>query len=160
LIDIRLFSSTEAGCQPDSSREQPGAAGGAAAYQHMPCQTVVPSNDRQPAPARAAPDRRVAEARLPWRPDLLRKVGIGKNIQGNGADRLAFGGERQAVAVGRAMHCDGDLTLLDEPTDNLGPRRDAGRAPPRPQRALLRAFLHLHRAQHPPRLPGGGAHRR
>ena len=36
-------------------------------------------------------------------------------------DRLAVsGGERQAVAIARAMHFDSDLIILDEPTNNLG----------------------------------------
>ena len=30
------------------------------------------------------------------------------------------GGERQAVAIARAMHFDSDLIILDEPTNNLG----------------------------------------
>jgi simple sugar transport system ATP-binding protein len=30
------------------------------------------------------------------------------------------GGERQAVAIARAMHFDSELIILDEPTNNLG----------------------------------------
>ena len=30
------------------------------------------------------------------------------------------GGERQSVAIARAMHFDSDLIILDEPTNNLG----------------------------------------
>ena len=30
------------------------------------------------------------------------------------------GGERQGVSIGRAMHFDSDLIILDEPTNNLG----------------------------------------
>jgi ABC-type sugar transport system ATPase subunit len=34
--------------------------------------------------------------------------------------RKTSGGERQAVAIARAMHFDSDLIILDEPTNNLG----------------------------------------
>jgi simple sugar transport system ATP-binding protein len=52
--------------------------------------------------------------------DLLRKVGIGKSIPTSTPISSLSGGERQAVAIARAMHFDSDLIILDEPTNNLG----------------------------------------
>ena len=52
--------------------------------------------------------------------DLLREVGITKNIPTNTPIGSLSGGERQAVAIARAMHFDSDLIILDEPTNNLG----------------------------------------
>jgi simple sugar transport system ATP-binding protein len=52
--------------------------------------------------------------------DLLRQVGISKNIPPNTPIGSLSGGERQAVAIARAMHFDSDLIILDEPTNNLG----------------------------------------
>ena len=52
--------------------------------------------------------------------DLLRKVGISKNIPPDTPIGALSGGERQAVAIARAMHFDSDLIILDEPTNNLG----------------------------------------
>jgi simple sugar transport system ATP-binding protein len=52
--------------------------------------------------------------------DLLRKVGITKNIPPTTPIGSLSGGERQAVAIARAMHFDSDLIILDEPTNNLG----------------------------------------
>jgi simple sugar transport system ATP-binding protein len=52
--------------------------------------------------------------------ELLRKVGIGKNIPPWTPIGLLSGGERQAVAIARAMHFDSELIILDEPTNNLG----------------------------------------
>ena len=52
--------------------------------------------------------------------DLLQKVGISKNIPTNTPIGSLSGGERQAVAIARAMHFDSDLIILDEPTNNLG----------------------------------------
>jgi simple sugar transport system ATP-binding protein len=51
--------------------------------------------------------------------DLLRK-GIGKAIPASTPIASLSGGERQAVAIARAMHFDSDLIVLDEPTNNLG----------------------------------------
>lgn len=51
---------------------------------------------------------------------LLKKVGIGKNIPTDTPISFLSGGERQAVAIARAMHFDSDLIILDEPTNNLG----------------------------------------
>ncbi len=52
--------------------------------------------------------------------DLLRRVGIGKAIPPSRLIGSLSGGERQAVAIARAMHFDSDLIILDEPTNNLG----------------------------------------
>lgn len=52
--------------------------------------------------------------------DLLGKVGIGKNIPPTTPIGSLSGGERQAVAIARAMYFDSDLIILDEPTNNLG----------------------------------------
>src|SRR5579863_7953316 len=52
--------------------------------------------------------------------ELLRRVGIGKSIPATTPIASLSGGERQAVAIARAMHFDSDLIILDEPTNNLG----------------------------------------
>jgi simple sugar transport system ATP-binding protein len=51
---------------------------------------------------------------------LMRQVGITKNIPPTTAIGALSGGERQAVAIARAMHFESDLIILDEPTNNLG----------------------------------------
>ncbi|MDB5911250.1 MAG: transporter related protein [Massilia sp.] len=51
---------------------------------------------------------------------LLKQVGISKNIPPTTPIGSLSGGERQAVAIARAMHFDSDLIILDEPTNNLG----------------------------------------
>jgi simple sugar transport system ATP-binding protein len=51
---------------------------------------------------------------------LLRQVGITKVISPATPIGSLSGGERQAVAIARAMHFDSDLIILDEPTNNLG----------------------------------------
>jgi simple sugar transport system ATP-binding protein len=52
--------------------------------------------------------------------DLLKRVGIGKSIPASTPIASLSGGERQAVAIARAMYFDSDLIILDEPTNNLG----------------------------------------
>jgi len=52
--------------------------------------------------------------------ELLKRVGIGKKIPASTPISSLSGGERQAVAIARAMHFDSDLIILDEPTNNLG----------------------------------------
>jgi simple sugar transport system ATP-binding protein len=52
--------------------------------------------------------------------ELLKQVGIGKAIPPSTPISSLSGGERQAVAIARAMHFDSDLIILDEPTNNLG----------------------------------------
>jgi simple sugar transport system ATP-binding protein len=51
---------------------------------------------------------------------LLKRVGISKNIPATTPIGSLSGGERQAVAIARAMYFDSDLIILDEPTNNLG----------------------------------------
>jgi simple sugar transport system ATP-binding protein len=51
---------------------------------------------------------------------LLKRVGITKNIPPTTPIGSLSGGERQAVAIARAMHFHSDLIILDEPTNNLG----------------------------------------
>jgi simple sugar transport system ATP-binding protein len=51
---------------------------------------------------------------------LLRQVGITKNIAPTTPIGALSGGERQAVAIARAMYFESDLIILDEPTNNLG----------------------------------------
>ncbi|MCL4250791.1 MAG: ATP-binding cassette domain-containing protein [Anaerolineae bacterium] len=51
---------------------------------------------------------------------LLKQVGITKDIPPTTPISALSGGERQAVAIARAMHFDSDLIILDEPTNNLG----------------------------------------
>jgi simple sugar transport system ATP-binding protein len=52
--------------------------------------------------------------------DLMKQVGITKDIPPSTPVAALSGGERQAVAIARAMHFDSDLIILDEPTNNLG----------------------------------------
>ena len=51
---------------------------------------------------------------------LMREVGITKNIPPTTPISTLSGGERQAVAIARAMYFDSELIILDEPTNNLG----------------------------------------
>jgi simple sugar transport system ATP-binding protein len=52
--------------------------------------------------------------------DLLKRVGISKDIPPTTPIGSLSGGERQAVAIARAMYFDSELIILDEPTNNLG----------------------------------------
>ncbi|MEM6429018.1 MAG: ATP-binding cassette domain-containing protein [Deinococcota bacterium] len=58
--------------------------------------------------------------------DLLKQVGISKDIPPTTPISALSGGERQAVAIARAMHFDSDLIILDEPTNNLGVEETQG----------------------------------
>ena len=51
---------------------------------------------------------------------LLKQVGITKDIPPTTPIVSLSGGERQSVAIARAMHFDSELIILDEPTNNLG----------------------------------------
>jgi simple sugar transport system ATP-binding protein len=57
---------------------------------------------------------------------LLKQVGISKNIPPTTPISSLSGGERQAVAIARAMHFESDLIILDEPTNNLGVEETRG----------------------------------
>jgi simple sugar transport system ATP-binding protein len=52
--------------------------------------------------------------------ELLGRVGISKPIPPHTPISALSGGERQAVAIARAMYFDSELIILDEPTNNLG----------------------------------------
>jgi simple sugar transport system ATP-binding protein len=52
--------------------------------------------------------------------ELMSQVGITKSIPPKTPIDALSGGERQAVAIARAMHFDSELIILDEPTNNLG----------------------------------------
>jgi simple sugar transport system ATP-binding protein len=57
---------------------------------------------------------------------LLRRVGIKKEIPPTTPIGALSGGERQAVAIARAMYFESDLIILDEPTNNLGVEETKG----------------------------------
>jgi simple sugar transport system ATP-binding protein len=61
---------------------------------------------------RAAIDRTTRE--------LLLRVGITKDLGSETPIGSLSGGERQAIAIARAMFFEADLIILDEPTNNLG----------------------------------------
>lgn len=52
--------------------------------------------------------------------DLLKRVGISKKLDADAPVRTLSGGERQSIAISRAMHFFAKVIILDEPTNNLG----------------------------------------
>ena len=51
---------------------------------------------------------------------LLRRVGIAKKLDADAPVKTLSGGERQSIAISRAMHFFAKVIILDEPTNNLG----------------------------------------
>ncbi len=58
--------------------------------------------------------------------DLLRQIGITKEIPPTTPISAISGGERQAVAIARALYFKSELIILDEPTNNLGVEETRG----------------------------------
>lgn len=52
--------------------------------------------------------------------DLLKRVGISKKLDADAAVNTLSGGERQSIAISRAMQFAAKVIILDEPTNNLG----------------------------------------
>jgi simple sugar transport system ATP-binding protein len=52
--------------------------------------------------------------------ELLKRVGIAKRLDADAPVRTLSGGERQSIAISRAMQFAARLIILDEPTNNLG----------------------------------------
>jgi len=51
---------------------------------------------------------------------LLRRMGLGRDVDPRQRITQLSGGERQSIAIARAMYFEADLIILDEPTNNLG----------------------------------------
>jgi simple sugar transport system ATP-binding protein len=51
---------------------------------------------------------------------LLKRVGISKKLDADAPVNTLSGGERQSIAISRAMQFAAKVIILDEPTNNLG----------------------------------------
>lgn len=51
---------------------------------------------------------------------LLERVGISKGLDADAPVRTLSGGERQSIAISRAVYFSAKVIILDEPTNNLG----------------------------------------
>ncbi|MDR3473977.1 MAG: ATP-binding cassette domain-containing protein [Devosia sp.] len=58
--------------------------------------------------------------------ELLQRVGISKKLDANAPVRTPSGGERQSIAISRAMQFAAKVIILDEPTNNLGVEETRG----------------------------------
>ncbi|MCX5563554.1 ATP-binding cassette domain-containing protein [Streptomyces sp. NBC_00038] len=51
---------------------------------------------------------------------LLKEMGLHRDVDPSSSIAKMSGGERQSIAIARAMQFEADLIILDEPTNNLG----------------------------------------
>lgn len=58
--------------------------------------------------------------------NLMKQVGITKDIDPDTPITALSGGERQSIAIARAIYFEADLIILDEPTNNLGVEESQG----------------------------------
>ena len=76
--------------------------------------------------------------------DVIGFRGVGITVNSTVAN--LSGGERQGIAIGRAMHYNADLIVLDEPTAALGVA-EVRKVVEFVRRSNIPGALHLHRAQ-------------
>jgi simple sugar transport system ATP-binding protein len=57
---------------------------------------------------------------------LLKRMGLHRDVNPNAGIARLSGGERQSIAIARAMYFDADLIILDEPTNTLGVEETRG----------------------------------
>ena len=77
---------------------------------------------------------------------LLKQVGIEKDIPATTPIGALSGGERQSVAIARAMYFDSELIISRRADQQFGRRGDAGRLALCSQRPRLGPLLYFHRA--------------